>query len=142
MTEVKDLSQTSVRVARLEALADEYPGDWTPDCDGAPFEELAESRFAVVIDRESSQSSARDWWLSTRETLADALAVLAEAIIDGQGPHGIFDLDTGQSHGYHVSTPIVSDTGGEGCPPTPWPSEQLPAIDPGEGVTSAGGWTG
>ena len=49
------------RLARLRALAERYLGDWTSDADGAPLAELAEGRYAAIVDREHDGASARDW---------------------------------------------------------------------------------
>lgn len=125
------------RIQRLRALAIAHPGDWTEDRDGAPFTELAESRYAAIVDREDYAEGGRDWWLGVRDSLPEALAWLADEILDGEIPIGVVDLDTGATHGVHVQPPIVSDIGGEGAPGVPWEdAPSLPAVEPGHGATS------
>ena len=112
---------SAIRIQRLRALAIAYPGDWTEDRDGTPFAELAESGYAAIIDRVHDVDGGipRDWWLSVRGSLPEALAWLADEILDGEIPIGVIDLDIGAPHGIHVQPPIVSDIGGEGAPPRP-----------------------
>lgn len=128
---------TTARIQRLRALAIAYPGDWTEDADGAPFAELAESRYAAIIDCEHHEASARDWWLSMSATMPDALAWLADQVLDGEIPIGVIDLDTGAAHGVHIAPPVVSDIGGEGAPSVPWDdAPTAPYVEPGTGTTS------
>lgn len=72
-----------------------------------------------------------------RDSLPEALAWLADEILDGEIPIGVIDLDTGAAHGVHVQPPIVSDIGGEGAPRVPWDAAPaLPAVEPGRAATS------
>lgn len=135
------LDELLARSARLRDLAATYAGDWTEDQDGAPFQELAESRYAAIINR-AHYDEAPDWWISAYDAMSDALAWLGDSVLEGHDPVGVIDLDTGETHGVHVATPLVSDIGGEGAPAVPWDVSDLPAIEPGEGATSRNGWGG
>lgn len=89
---------TAKRIESLEYLADRFPGDWTPDKDGASFDELAASRYAVVQGHgEWNEGPGRlteraddGWWISTWDTVAEART----ALIACDRPWGIWDLDT------------------------------------------------
>lgn len=117
------------RLDRLRQLQGEYGGAWVGNTD-----ELTPCRYAAI----SGPLSNRRYNLTTHETLPDALAALADAVLEGDVPVGVVDLDTGQPHGVHVSTPIVSDIGGRRSPLVPWENFDgyLPAIEPGDGATS------
>jgi hypothetical protein len=133
------MTPESTRMQRLQALAGSYSGDWTEDRDGAPFTELAEGRYAAIIDREHNRSG-RDWWISTFATIGEALAGLAEQALEGDIAIGVIDLDTGAAHGVHIAPPVVSDIGGEGAPAVPWEdAPALASIEPGDGATSRTG---
>lgn len=67
-------------------------------------------RYAAV----SGISNDEDAHLSTFDDLDAALNDLADRILDGQAPDGVYDLDTGTKIDIHVSTPIVSASDDQG----------------------------
>lgn len=97
-------SVTATRVERLHDLADVYDGDWTPDKDGAPTEELAASPFAWVVRRTHDSDGfpvhpddlGCDYFVGTSETVKDAVARL-EQDAETWEPVAIIDLDTGRT---------------------------------------------
>ena len=92
----------------------------------------SDGRAVAAIERNLAQLG-----LSGRVHRRDALAWLAERILDGEIALGVIDLDTGASHGVHVAPPVVSDIGGEGAAAVPWEdAPTLPAVDPGRASTS------
>lgn len=128
------------RANRLHALAGEYPGNWTDEQDsGESLADTARGRYAAIRDMGGlpHHVAEREYRVTTHATMPDALAMLANGVLDGDGPVGVVDLDTGASHGVHVTTPIVSDIGGEGATRVPWDDgDGIPAIEPGDGATS------
>lgn len=122
------------RLNRLHALASEYPGPWMGTRN---IVAMAVHRFAAV---RSPAVYVNAYTVSTHATMRDALAQLADGVLEGAGPLGVIDLDTGASHGVHVATPVVSDIGGEGATRVPWDDgDGIPAVEPGAGATSVGG---
>jgi hypothetical protein len=103
-----DLSRDGMRNARLRAL-DGFWGDTKIE-----ENEDGPGRFAAAIDH---QGTTR---ISTWPTMREALAIISSEVLDGGGPVGVIDLDTGAAHGVHTASPIVTDIGAEGAPGLPW----------------------
>lgn len=108
--DVERFDATPTRLRRLHELAERYPGDWTPDRDGAPFEELAEGRYAGLSYDLSfdTRGGAGGYWISTSSDL-DRICRLLGELADESDPRTIFDLDTGQEIPITVTT-IVTPT--------------------------------
>ena len=67
-------------------------------------------RYAAV----SGLGKDEDPHLSTFDDLEAAFDDLADSILDGQAPDGVYDLDTATKIDIHVSTPIVSASDDQG----------------------------
>jgi hypothetical protein len=61
-------------------------------------------RYAAVC----GVGNYEDAHLSTFDDVDAAFDDLADRILDGQSPDGVYDLDTGEKIDIHVSTPIVT----------------------------------
>lgn len=125
------------RLNRLHALTNEYPGPWVMRgmvTETASLVAMAVHQFAAI----RRDGYAATYTITTHETMPDALAQLADSVLDGDRVLGVIDLDTGASHGVHIATPVVSDIGGEGATAVPWDDVDIPALDPGR-ITSRQG---
>ena len=81
---------------------------WALEC-GDPNE--PGRRYAAV----SGIGEFEDAHLTTFDRLDAALDDLADRIVDGQAPDGVYDLDTGKKIDIHVSTPIVTVSEDQGA---------------------------
>lgn len=126
------------RLNRLHALTNEYPGPWVMRgmaTETTSLVAMAVHQFAAIRGVDGCAST---YTVTTHATMPDALAQLADGVIDGDAPTGVIDLDTGASHGVHIAPPVVSDIGGEGATAVPWDDVHIPALDPGR-ITSRQG---
>jgi hypothetical protein len=62
------------------------------------------------IGRYAGIQQQSDWgyYVVTGDSFENIADYLAEEVFEGWSPAGIVDLDTGESIGVHVSTPVVS----------------------------------
>jgi hypothetical protein len=72
-------------------------------------------RYAAV----SGIDDGEDAHLSTFDDLDGAFDALADSILEGDAPDGVYDLDTGTKIDIHVSTPVVTASQDQGVTVNP-----------------------
>jgi hypothetical protein len=66
--------------------------------------ETGDERFAAV----QHSLTTDEKWVSTHDTFEDAAQYLGDEVLEGWDPEAVYDLDTGDVIGLHVSTPVVT----------------------------------
>lgn len=101
------------RAARRALLAEHFGVEpWALKC-GDPGQPAR--RYAAVCGIGDYENAH----LSTFDDLDAALDDLADRILDGQAPDGVYDLDTARKIDIHVSTPIVTASEDQGVTVNP-----------------------
>lgn len=97
------------RQERWDAVRERYIGS-AIDFDPTP------ERYATVVEDESGLRAAE-----TFDSRREALDYAGVGVLDGWTPVAVFDLDTGESFGLHVSVKVTISKDAS-APESPWAS--------------------